>query len=683
MPDDRKRTPNKLINESSLYLLQHAYNPVDWYPWGNEAFEKAKSEDKPVFLSIGYSTCHWCHVMEKESFEDEEVARVFNKDYVCIKVDREQRADIDAVYMRVCQMLTGSGGWPLSIFLTPDQKPFYASTYIPKDSKYNMTGLIDLLQMISTKWKNNKTELINSGSKITELLNSQTKNKNTNLIKNIENEIIQHAYMQLAATFDEKNGGFGTAPKFPSPQNILFLIHYHQFKGSPQALEMAEKTLLQMYRGGIFDHIGFGFCRYSTDPKWLVPHFEKMLYDNALLLICYLDLFSITHKIIYKIIALKIMDYILRELTDKTGAFYSAQDADSAGIEGSYYLFSKSEIIDLLGEKEGKYFCNYFNITDQGHFENLNIPNLLNNRLYDSCDNLIEELIVKVFAYRKNRMPLMTDDKIITSWNCMMIAAFAKAYKILGQEKYLMVAINAQKIIETNLTAKNGLLYASMRNNKISGPGHLDDYAYYLFALIELYEVTFEPYFLEKSIKIYEMMQEQFLDRANGGYFLSGKDSEALIARPKETYDGAVPSANSVLAYTLAKLSSLTGKTEIENAAAKQADFMASCAKEYPAGFNFSNIAFMKRIYPSKEVVAVINSKEEAEQIKKIINRKFHPNLSALIKKAGSSNLDKLAEFSAPYELKNKKTTFYVCENNTCEAPMNDISLFERKINEL
>jgi uncharacterized protein YyaL (SSP411 family) len=577
-------------------------------------------------------------------------------------------------------MLTGSGGWPLSIFMTPNQKPFYAATYIPKTNRFNMTGLLDLLRMIANKWTNNKDELISSSNKITGILNNQIEDKKTVNMNTVEKEIIERAYEQLSAAYDDKNGGFGTAPKFPSPHNMMFLIYYYQMKGSKQALDMAEKTLLQMYRGGIFDHIGFGFCRYSTDSKWLVPHFEKMLYDNALLLICYLDLFLITHKLIYKIIAIKIIDYVLRQLTDKSGAFYSAQDADSDGVEGKYYLFSKSEIIKLLGEEDGSYFCRYFNITWQGNFDGFNIPNLLNNRLYDSCDELIEKLIVKVFAYRKERMSLLTDDKIITSWNCMMITAFAKAYKILGQEQYLLVARRAQKVIEDSLTSSNGVLYASMREEKISGDGHLDDYAYYLLALIELYEATFEPAYLKKSIKVYEQLQAQFLDDANGGYFLSAKDSESLITRPKESYDGAVPSGNSAASYALVRLSALTGNPAIRQAASKQLAYMSANAKEYPMGYDFFNIALMKEIYPSKEIVAITKSKEETELIKRIITKKFQPNLSVLLKTAENHELDEIAEFTASYKLKNEKLTFYICENNTCAEPINDISLFERKL---
>jgi len=671
---------NKLSKEKSLYLLQHAHNPVNWYPWGKEAFEKAKAEDKPVFLSIGYSTCHWCHVMEKESFEDEETAKIFNDNFVCIKVDREQRPDIDSVYMRVCQLLTGSGGWPLSIFMTPDQKPFYAGTYFPKNSRHNILGLTDILNFIAEKWKTNKEELIASGNKLTEILNEEYESKNGIIKENVDEILIDKAFVQFAEAFDKINGGFGGAPKFPSPQNLMFLIYYSQIKNNTAALEMVEHTLTQMYRGGIFDHIGFGFCRYSTDEKWLAPHFEKMLYDNALLLMCYLDLFQVTHKRFYKIIAMKIIDYITRQMTDASGSFYSAQDADSEGIEGKYYLFYKSEIIKLLGVDDGERFCNYFDITNEGNFNRANIPNLLKNKLYDVIDANIEKLIVNVYTYRNSRANLLTDDKIITSWNCMMIIAFAKAYKILGFEIYLKTAQKAQQAIEKYLTDENGLIYGSIREEKVSGYGHLDDYAYYIMALIELYEATYEAYYLKKAIEVYNKMQDQFFDYQNGGYYLSGKQNENLIMRPKDLYDGAVPSGNSVAAYVLVKLSRLTGNMDIENAAIKQINFMAYNAKEYPMGYSFFNIALIKEFNASKELVVVVKTNEEKEYLRKLLNNKFYANLTVIIKNADDNELNEVAPYTASYGLKNDKTTFYICENKTCSAPFNDLLLLEKKL---
>lgn len=674
---------NSLSSQTSPYLLQHAHNPVNWYPWGAEAFEKAKNEDKPIFLSIGYSTCHWCHVMEHESFEDDEVADILNEHFVSIKVDREQRPDIDSVYMRVCQMLTGAGGWPLSIFLTPDQKPFYAGTYFPKNSIHNMLGLTDLLAFIAEKWRDAREDLIASGNKITEILTEDFEHKNEILSENLDEIIIDEAFSQFAESYDKVNGGFGSAPKFPSPHNLMFLLYYSHLKNNKQALKMAEHSLTQMYRGGVFDHIGYGFCRYSTDDKWLVPHFEKMLYDNALLLLCYLDLYQITHNEPYKTVSIKIIDYILKQMTDVRCGFYSAQDADSEGIEGKYYLFSKDEIIKILGSVDGEYFCDYFDITEKGNFENFkNIPNLLKNKSYDKTDERINALVTKVYEYRQSRMSLLTDDKVITSWNCMMIAAFAKSYKILQNENYLHIAKNAAEFIETNLTDENGLIYASERDGITSGYGHLDDYAYYIMALTELYEATYDEVYLKKSIEIYKIMQEQFYDTQNGGYYLSGKQNESLIMRPKDIYDGATPSGNSAAAYVLLKLSRLTGNADIENASKKQMNFMAYNAKQYPMGYSFFNIALIKDIYPSKELVVVTKTYEEKENIIKLLNKKFYPNLTVIIKTHDSRELDDIAPFTASYGLKNDMTTFYLCENKTCSAPFNDLDTLNDMLNQ-
>ncbi len=681
MPE--RKTPNKLINEKSPYLLQHAYNPVNWYPWGAEAFEKARNEDKPIFLSIGYSTCHWCHVMEHESFEDDEVADILDDHFVSIKVDREQRPDIDSVYMRVCQMLTGAGGWPLSIFLTPDQKPFYAGTYFPKNSIHNMLGLTDLLNFITEKWTDSRMELIASGNKITEILTEEFENKSGVISENLDEIIIDEAFGQFAESYDKINGGFGSAPKFPSPHNLMFLLYYSQLKENKQALQMAEHTLTQMYRGGIFDHIGYGFCRYSTDDKWLIPHFEKMLYDNALLLICYLDLYQITHNELYKTVSIKTIEYILKQMTNSIGGFYSAQDADSEGIEGKHYLFSKDEILKLLGRIDGECFCDYFDITDKGNFEKLNIPNLLKNDRYNSEDEIMDRLIKKVYGYRASRTHLLTDDKIITFWNCMMITAIAKAFKILQNERYLKIAQNAAEFIETYLTDKNsGLICASERDGKTSGYGHLDDYAYYIMALIELYEATYDAAYLKKSVEIYKIMQEQFYDEQNGGYYLSGKQNESLIMRPKEIYDGATPSGNSVAAYILKKLSKLTGNADIENISQKQMYFMAFNAKQYPMGYSFFNIALIKDINPSKELVVVVKTDEEKENIIKMFSEKFYPNLTMIIKTHDSRELDEIAPFTASYGLKNDMTTFYLCENKTCSAPFNDLTRLSDMLNQ-
>lgn len=431
---------NHLKNATSPYLLQHAENPVDWYPWCKQAFEKAKSEDKPIFLSIGYSTCHWCHVMAHESFEDKKTAEILNQYFVSIKIDREERPDIDSVYMSVCQAFTGSGGWPMSIFMTWDKKPFFAGTYFPPKSHYGMPGFPDLLDVIVSQWNNNRRKLLQSAEQIiTHLKSAESGDKNID-----DEELIKRAMQIFSESFDEINGGFSSAPKFPTPHNLLFLMLYAKHKQDSDALKMAEKTLLQMRKGGIFDHIGYGFSRYSTDKYFLAPHFEKMLYDNALLIIAYSAAYYLTNNEIYLDTAEKTTEYILREMTSADGGFYSAQDADSEGVEGKYYTFTLDEIINVLGEEKGKRFAESFDITSNGNFEGVNILNLLKS---NDLESDFSEEIHKLYDYRKKRTNLHLDNKILLSWNSLMIAALSMFYRVSRNEKYLNAVVNAQNRI--------------------------------------------------------------------------------------------------------------------------------------------------------------------------------------------------------------------------------------------
>ncbi len=596
------KIPNRLINESSPYLLQHAYNPVNWYPWGEEAFRKAKDEDKPIFLSIGYSTCHWCHVMAHESFEDEEVAEVLNREFISIKVDKEERPDIDSVYMSVCQGITGSGGWPLTIIMTPEQKPFFAGTYYPRTKRYNVPGILEILDAVTKEWKENRDSLVKAGDKIVNVLAARVQNQNQNQEagkggSKLTKEIIEEAKETLFRAFDNWYGGFGTSPKFPTPHNLMFLLRYSKFEKDEHALEIVEKTLHQMYRGGIFDHIGYGFSRYSTDDKWLVPHFEKMLYDNALLAMIYLEAYQVTGNELYKIVAVKTLSYITREMTDKDGGFYSAQDADSEGEEGKYYMFSQKEILDLLGETDGTLFNQFYDITEMGNFEESNIPNLIKTRDFDPIPDAIRTRIPALYDYRLTRTELHKDDKLLTSWNSLMIVAFAKAYKALEEEKYLLAAERAAAFLSETLTGKNGKLHISYRDGSASGTGNLDDYAFFIWALLELYETTMDLTYLEKARALCGMMQTCFWDEEGNGFYLTDKDSEQLIYRPKETYDGAIPSGNSAAGYVLIKLSKLTGMEEYHKLGLKQLNFLTENAGSYPAGCCFAMMAIMMELY--------------------------------------------------------------------------------------
>lgn len=641
---------NHLKNQTSPYLLQHAENPVDWYPWGEEAFEKAKNENKPIFLSIGYSTCHWCHVMAHESFEAPEIAELLNRYFVSIKVDKEERPDIDSIYMSVCQAFTGNGGWPTSIFMTYDQKPFFAGTYFPKYSQYGMLGFAELLEVIHEKWDTDKADLINSAENIISHLN-----KKSSFTDEADLNLTDTAVRQYKQSYDERFGGFGEAPKFPTPHNLLFLLTYYEKSNDKEALKIVENTLNKMYCGGIFDHIGYGFSRYSTDRYFLVPHFEKMLYDNALLIISYCKAYSVTKNSFYLEVAEKTASYILREMTDNEGGFYSAQDADSEGEEGKYYVFEPSEIINILGEEIGSKFNKYYDITKQGNFEGKNIPNLLNNK---DINGQFDSYLNDIYKYRLERTELHLDDKILTSWNSLMIAAMTFLYRVSKNKTYLDAAKKAQKFIENNLCEANAL-FVSYRNNKRGKKGFLDDYAFYIFALINLYEATFDKSYLEKALKLCEKTIHDFYDVENGGFWLYGKENEQLILRPKETYDGAIPSGNSVMAYNLVRLFYITDDKHLQELAKAQLSFMSGSAKQYPAGFSMFLTALSDYLDMPEKITVVIKEQNTEENIPCKIN------LGTIINVLDGPTQE--------YKLLNDKTTFYVCRNHSCMPPVNDI----------
>lgn len=606
---------NRLKYEKSPYLLQHSKNPVDWYPWCQEAFRRAEREDKPVFLSIGYSTCHWCHVMERESFENEEIADILNKYFVSVKVDREERPDIDSVYMSVCQTLTGGGGWPMSIFMTPLQKPFFAGTYFPPESDRGMTGFKDILLAIARKWQQDQEELIQSADKILSYIADVPEEA---VHDDIDRELPEKAAELLFESFDMTNGGFGDAPKFPMPFNLIFLSLYSKYsvkKGHSNTFScnadgvcsldydgsvfrQVEITLKKMWRGGIFDHIGYGFSRYSTDKYFLVPHFEKMLYDNALLTIAYSVAYEVSGDKELLDSAQKTVRYVLREMTGPDGGFYSAQDADSEGLEGKFYVFSYEEICEVLGREAGKRFCGYFGITREGNFEGFNIPNLLNG--HDICDDFTKEKQV-LYEYRRSRMKLHLDDKVLTMWNCLMIIGLTCLYRVTREELYFQAAEKAQEFIEKNLFL-DGILYVGCRDGKGTVKGFLDDYACYTAALINMYEISSCGKYLERAKQICAEAVEQFADEKKGGYFLCGTENGRLITKPKEVYDNALPSGNSVMAYCFVKLSQITGEEDYEEKARKQLAYMSGESKHYPAGCCMFLTALLLYMNPPKKV---------------------------------------------------------------------------------
>lgn len=642
---------NHLQNETSPYLLQHAENPVDWYPWGEAAFAKAKAEDKPVFLSIGYSTCHWCHVMAHESFEDAAVAALLNEHFVSIKVDREERPDIDSIYMAVCQALTGSGGWPTSIFMTPEQKPFFAGTYFPKTARYGSAGFLELLQAIADRWQSDRQPLTDSAEGVLAFLQEQETAQGS-----ARAQLIDDAAAWFQQAFDAKYGGFGGAPKFPTPHNLLFLLTHAEKTGDETIRTMAETTLRQMYRGGMFDHIGGGFSRYSTDRMFLVPHFEKMLYDNALLLLAYCKAYAVTGKRLYLHVAEKTAAYVLREMTAPDGGFYSAQDADSDGVEGKYYVFTPDELIGLLGEEQGRAFNAYYDITARGNFEGKSIPNLLKNT---DMTGEFDASLPKVYDYRRSRTCLHLDDKILTAWNALMIAALAWLYRVSGKHAYLDAAERAQHFADTALS-EGDALFASFRDGKRGAPGFLDDYAFAAFAMLALYEATYQRAYLERAQRLCDRIFDDFADVEHGGFYLYGRNSEQLILRPKETYDGALPSGNSVFAYVLVRLHLLTGAARDFARAQRQLDFLSGAAGRAPAGHCMFLLALSDFLEPPETIRVVPAPDDELTDL--ACSVPFRAAVTVL-------------EPSPEYPLLNGRTTYYICKNHSCQPPTNELKV--------
>ncbi len=525
----QKGVPNRLIDEKSPYLLQHAGNPVNWYPWGEEAFQKAKREDKPIFLSIGYATCHWCHVMAHESFEDEEVARLLNKYYIAIKVDREERPDVDKIYMFVCQSLTGHGGWPLSIFMTPEGKPFFAGTYFPKSSRMGMPGFVDILKQIADMWRDDRGSILKSSEAVTGAIQRDAHQDES--VHAVTVDTLKRGNTQLSRTFDPNQGGFGAAPKFPTPHHLTFLLRWHKRSGDATALDMVENTLDAMRRGGICDQIGFGFHRYSVDAKWLVPHFEKMLYDQALLAMAYTEAYQATGKVKFARVAREIFTYVLRDMTAPEGAFYSAEDADSEGKEGLFYVWTPQEVKERIGDELGDLFCRFYDITEAGNFEEgRSIPHMrMSLKAFveregmdlKKLEAVLEDARDRLFDVRKKRVHPLKDDKILTSWNGLMIAALAKGYQVFADPTYAGAAQRAVAFVLKGLRTADGRLLRRYRQGDAAYPGYLDDYAFLVWGLIELYEATFEVSYLEEAITLNKAMIDIFWDKQGDGLYFT------------------------------------------------------------------------------------------------------------------------------------------------------------------
>jgi len=678
--------PNRLIQEKSPYLLQHAHNPVDWHPWGEAAFARARAEDKPVFLSVGYATCHWCHVMAHESFEDDEVARVLNESWVSIKVDREERPDVDQVYMAACQALTGQGGWPLSAFLTPEGKPFYAGTYFPKTGRFGRPGFIDLLGMLAEKWRTEREIVIKAADQLTGVLAGPEPGPVSDAAPGLES--LEKAYTHLARSFDPQWGGFGQAPKFPMPHQLTFLLRWHRRRPDSQALEMVEKTLAAMRHGGIFDQVGLGFHRYSVDEKWLAPHFEKMLYDQALLAMAYLEACQVTGQDFYARTAREIFEYVRRDMTSPEGGFYAAEDADSEGREGLFYLWRPEEVVDVLGEEGARIFSRFYDVTDQGNFEDqTSIPRITvpaeafarrEGLTLEELEGRLDEDRQKLFARREGRVRPLKDDKILTAWNGLMIAALAKGAQILGREAYARDAARAASFILSRMKTGQGGLLRRYRLGDAALPGYLDDYAYFVWGLIELYEATFDPAWLEEALALSKTMEAWFGDEDGGGFYFSGRGNEELIARKKEAYDGALPSGNAVAALNLLRLGRMTGDPGLEALADKTIRAFAGQLIEYPGAHAFFLQALDFAIGPAREIV-IAGDPEAPDSVAVVqaVRKRFQPGRVLLFKPDGEAGrrLAELAPFVREMGPEDGRATVYVCQDHACRRPVSDPGL--------
>lgn len=655
---------NRLKNEASPYLRQHGDNPVDWYPWGEEAFEKARREDKPVFLSIGYSTCHWCHVMAHESFENKAIADILNENYVPVKVDREERPDVDSVYMQACVALNGSGGWPLTVIMSPRQEPFFVGTYLPAENRNGRLGLEGLLRALSLKWQRERADLEKSTGEIMKFLRKEARRGDGALIANLP----ELAAAQLMDSYDGEYGGFGRAPKFPSPQNLLFLLEHSALSGVKTYRQAVENTLRQMYRGGIFDHFGGGFCRYSTDREWLAPHFEKTLYDNALLALTYTEAWQDGHMVLYRDVAESTLDYCLRELKGHGGGFYAGQDADSNGEEGAYYLFTEEEVCNILGPEAGKHFAECYDITKTGNFAGRSIPNLLLNTRWNLLPEGYAEYREKLRLYREERMTLFTDEKILLGRNGLMLMALARAAKAFGDRRYLMEAQELAEFIEARFV-RDGKLCAMLMRDELRHPAALDDIAFYALGLLELYDADFDIAHVERAMELASCILADFADE-KGGFYSSAHHAEKLIIRPKEVHDGALPSGNTATAALLSKLWRLTGDSLMGKAADAQLDFIASHLGNYPAGGAFAMTALYLRENGSREMVCTLPDEKKPEELKAVLSR-FAPELTVLVKSpANAERLTALAPYTADMEAKDGKAAYYICKDGNCGLPV-------------
>lgn len=670
---------NRLMHETSPYLLQHANNPVEWFPWGEEAFAKAKAENKPILLSVGYSACHWCHVMEHESFENEKIAGLMNDLFVSIKVDREERPDVDEIYMNAVQMLTGRGGWPMTVFLTPEGKPFYGGTYFPPEDRHNLPAFPRILAAVAQAYHERPQEVERATAQI--LGNLEKLSHRQESSRPLQVETLANAAASLAQHVDHTYGGLGGAPKFPNSTVFALFLRQARAGGNDHYLQMVAHTLQKMAAGGVYDHLGGGFHRYSVDERWLVPHFEKMLYDNALLARLYLEAYQATHEPFFRRIVEEILTYVEREMLSPEGGFYSTQDADSEGEEGKFFVWTRDEVMRELGDEVGEIFCRYYDVTDVGNFEHKNIlhPTLtlvqltkLFRREEQEVTQFLTDAKQKLFAVREKRIKPGRDEKIITSWNGLMIAAFAEAYRVLGNPRYLEIARQSVDFILTRLS-REGRLLRTYKDGQAKYNAYLDDYAFFIAALLDLYEATFERAYLDRAVALTDLLLARFWDEKEGGFFFTSNDHEALISRSKSAFDGAIPSGNAVATFNLLRLSCLTENQTCLVKAEQALRLFYDAMEQNPFGFSYMLCALDFYLQRPKEIVLL--GEKAAPETQKMLARihdMFLPNKTLACFDAAEQTGQKLPSQLTGKTQVDGKLTVYVCHNFTCSLPVTE-----------
>jgi hypothetical protein len=689
-------TRNRLIDEKSPYLLQHAHNPVDWYSWSEAAFDRARNSNKPIFLSIGYATCHWCHVMEKETFEDAEAARHLNETFVCIKVDREERPDIDALYMAACQMLTGSGGWPLTIFMTSDKKPFFAATYLPKRSRFGRAGVIDLCKQVQSMWQEQTEKVLASADQIARHLEKAFDFKPAG---DVDGSLLDRAYGQIRNGYDPRYGGFGPGPKFPTPHRLLFLLRCYVRRQDRAALEMVEKTLTAMRLGGIWDHVGYGFHRYATDKKWLLPHFEKMLYDQALVALPYLETYQITRNPFFSRTVEEIFTYVLRDMQSPEGGFYSAEDADSEGEEGKFYVWTEEEFTRVLGKEDADLWSRALNLEKDGnYFEESSREKTGANILHlkDIPGGIAEEIGIdeerlsrswqtvreKLFQHREKRIHPLKDDKILTDWNGLMLAALARGARVLDRPQYKDAGVRAAHFILEKMRGSDGRLFHRYREGDVAVGGHAEDYAYTIFGLLELYRTAFDPFYLETAVALQKQMLADFWDEANGGFYSSAASMRELPVRPKDLYDGAIPSANSVSLVNLLCLWRMTADAFWEEKAQSLVRSFSGSLRDSPSAFTFFLVGLDFALHPGEDVV-IAGEPDASDTLEMLsaLNVNFSPHGLTMVKSdRTAARLAAVAGFTDALDIVAGKATAYICKDGACRDAITDVDAVLKKI---